>query len=185
MHTVANPDAGALVGVVDVHYGDDQARSALVVARRPDLSASEHEFVVDVSPIAPYTPGALFERELPCIRAVVAAGPPLELLVVDGYATLDPDGKPGLGARAAAALRIPVIGVAKTSFRTATHAVPVVRGTATRPLYVTAAGGIEAGEAADLVMRMAGPFRIPWALARADRLARGREQPLTSTPPEP
>jgi hypothetical protein len=64
----------------------------------------------------------------------------LGLLVVDGYADLDPDGRPGLGAHAHAEFGIPVIGVAKSRFRTATHAVPVARGSSVRPLFVTAAG---------------------------------------------
>ena len=60
-----------------------------------------------------------------------------------------------------------MIGVAKSSFRTATHAVPVVRGSSVRPSYVTAAG-IPSADAADLVRRMAGRYRLPDALRRAD-----------------
>ena len=87
------------------------------------------------------------------------------------YADLDPGGRPGLGARAHAEFGVPVIGVAKSAFRTATHAVPVLRGTSARPLYVTAAG-MPRIEAADLVRRMAGRHRLPDALRRADALAR-------------
>ena len=60
--------------------------------------------------------------------------------MVDGYADLETVGLPGLGAHAYAEFGIPVIGVAKSRFRTATHAVPVVRGSSGRPLFVTAAG---------------------------------------------
>jgi len=91
--------------------------------------------------------------------------------VVDGYADLDPDGRPGLGARAHAEFGVPVIGVAKTAFRTATHAIPVLRGASARPLYVTAAGMSRLG-AAELVRQMAGRHRMPDALRRADTLAR-------------
>jgi deoxyinosine 3'endonuclease (endonuclease V) len=91
------------------------------------------EHVVNVPRVAPYEPGALFKRELPCIRAVLALNGPLDILVVDGYATLDPGGRPGLGAYVADAFNLPVIGVAKTPFRAATHAIEVIRGTATRP----------------------------------------------------
>ena len=63
-----------------------------------------------------------------------------------------------------------MIGVAKSRFRTATHAVPVVRGSSARPLFVTAAG-MPAADAADLVRRMAGRYRLPDALRRADTLA--------------
>ena len=80
---------------------------------------------------------------------------------------------PGLGAYAHAEFGVPVIGVAKTPFATATHAYPVVRGQATRPLYVTAAG-IPAADAAAIVQRMSGKFRMPDALRRVDALSRGR-----------
>jgi len=66
---------------------------------------------------------------------------------------------------------IPVIGVAKSRFRTATHAVPTGRGSSARPLFVTAAG-MSAADAADLVRRMAGRYRLPDALRGADHLAR-------------
>ena len=66
---------------------------------------------------------------------------------------------------------VPVIGVAKTAFRPATHAVPVLRGGSARPLYVTAAG-LPLASAADLVRRMAGRYRLPDALRRADALSR-------------
>lgn len=168
-----------LVGAVDVHYDDaGGARSALVVCRDRTFDAIDSEHVATLAQVAGCVPGALFERELPCIQAVLAAGPPLGLLVVDGYATLDPDGRPGLGAHAAEAFDLPVIGVAKTRFRAATHAVEVVRGGATRPLYVTVSGGVDVDDAAQIVAGMAGPHRIPAALGRADRLARGLDRPM-------
>ena len=91
--------------------------------------------------------------------------------MVDGYADLDPGGRPGLGAHAHTEFGIPVIGVAKSAFRTATHAVPVLRGTSAHPLFVTAAG-MPRDEAADLVRHMAGQHRLPDAMRRADTLAR-------------
>ena len=79
--------------------------------------------------------------------------------------------RPGLGAHAHAEFGIPVIGVAKSRFRAATHAMPVVRGFSVRPLFVTAAG-MPAADAADLVRRMVGRYRLPDALRRAGTLAR-------------
>jgi deoxyribonuclease V len=76
-----------------------------------------------------YRPGEFYLRELPPLRAVLHCIGGLGLLVVDGYADLGPDGRPGLGAYAHAEFGIPVIGVAKSAFRTATHTVPVLRGT--------------------------------------------------------
>lgn len=167
------------VGAVDVHYnGAGGATAALVICSESAFATVVAEHVANVDHTAPYVPGALFKRELPCIRAVLALSRSLELLVVDGYATLDPDGRPGLGAHAADAFSVPVIGVAKTRFRTATHAIEVVRGVTTRPLFVTAAGGIDIEGAARIVAGMAGPHRMPSALTRTDRLARGRALPV-------
>ena len=64
-----------------------------------------------------------------------------------------------------------MIGVAKSRYRTATHAVPVLRGSSARPLFVTSAG-MPRADAADLVRRMTGRHRLPDALRRADTLAR-------------
>lgn len=169
---------GGIVGVVDVHYdAHGAAKAALIVSRDLSLADVESEHVAEILRTAPYESGALFKRELPCIQAVLALGPSLDLLIIDGYATLDPHGRPGLGAHAAAVFDLPVIGIAKTPFRTATHAVEVTRGTATRPLYITTAGEFEVTKAAQIVTNMAGPYRIPDVLARVDRLARGRDQP--------
>jgi len=74
---------------------------------------------------------------------------------------------------------IPVTGVARSRFHTATHAVPVVRGSSGRPLFVTAAG-MPAADAADLVRCMAGRYRLPDALRRADTIA--RTGPPVATP---
>ncbi len=101
----------------------------------------------------------------------------LGLLIVDGYADLDPGGRPGLGAHAHAEFGIPVIGAAKSRFHTATHAVPVVRGSSVRPLLVTAAG-MPAADAADLVRHMAPAARrdAPCRHPRAGRPARRHDR---------
>lgn len=170
------------LGVVDVHYpATGGAHAALL--RFADVG---HARLIDertrwLPGAAPYEPGAFATRELPAILAVVS-GVGLGLLTVDGYVDLDPTGRPGLGARVHAELGVPVIGVAKSAFRTATHAVPVVRGQATKPLYVTAAG-IDLDRAATLVRDMAGPHRVPDALRDVDRLARGTG--LTTANPGP
>ena len=132
-----------------------------------------NERTVQAPEAAPYRPGQFYLRELPPLRAVLDGAGPLDLLVIDGYADLDPAGRPGLGAHLHAELGVPVVGVAKTAFRTATHAIAVRRGASARPLFMTAAG-IPVEQAARLVRDMAGPFRLPDALRRVDALARGR-----------
>jgi len=151
-----------LFAAADVYYlGSGGARAAAVVAA-----------------------DATFSHVLAPLRAVLRGIGGLGLLVVDGYADLDPAGRPGLGAHVHTEFAIPVIGVAKSAFRTATHAIAVRRGTSARPVFVTAAG-MRRTDAADLVQNMAGRFRIPDALRRADTLARTGPPPVNQTSHHP
>ena len=75
-----------------------------------------------------------------------------------------------------------MIGVAKSRFRTATHAVPVVRGSSARPLYVTAAG-MPTADAANLVRRMAGRYRLPRPALRRYPRAHGPARSHHDRPP--
>jgi deoxyribonuclease V len=159
------------------------ARAVAVLAADAAFSAVLAERTVLLPQVLPYRPGEFFLRELPLLRAVLAGLPRLGLFVIDGYADLDPAGRPGLGAHAHAAFGVPVIGVAKTRFRTATHPVEVLRGRSARPLFVTAAG-MPLDQAASLVQRMAGPFRLPDALRHADALACTGHDYTTAARPE-
>jgi deoxyribonuclease V len=166
-----------LLVAVDVHYLPDAgARAAMVAAGDRRFSLVTSTRTVMIPAVAPYRPGEFYQRELPPLRAVLPASSELALIVVDGYVDLDPGGRPGLGAHVHAEYGVPVIGVAKTAFESATHAAHVLRGQSVRPLYVTAAG-MPRRDAADLVAQMAGRFRLPDALKRVDRLARGLEPP--------
>lgn len=159
-------------GAVDVHYPDaGGARAALVVGDSATFGTVTEEHVAELSTVDAYTPGLFFMRELPAILAALAETADLDVVIVDGYVDLDPSGRKGLGAYLRDHVRSVVVGVAKSRFGTATHALPVHRGGSTRPLYVTAAG-IDPAEAAAMVSAMAGPHRIPDALRRVDRLAR-------------
>jgi deoxyribonuclease V len=166
----------ARYGAVDVHYPDaGGARAALVVAEEPTFGTVTEEHVAELSTVEAYSPGMFFVRELPAIIAVLAETADLNLVIVDGYVDLDPDGRKGLGAHLREHITAAVVGVAKTPFRTATHAPSVHRGGSTRPLYVTAVG-IDPSDAAAMVSAMAGAHRIPDALRRVDALSRQGER---------
>lgn len=64
-----------------------------------------------------------------------------------------------------------MIGVAKSVFRTAVHAISVLRGASAHPVFVTAAG-MSRADTAQLMQLMTGRFQIPDALRRAHQLAR-------------
>lgn len=155
---------------------DDSAASAkvaAVVAASFD-AADGQDAVVDVHGVAAYEPGAFYRRELPCLQAALAqlsvGGD--AVLVIDGYVFLDADGRKGLGAHLHDATGRAVVGVAKSPFKGSDFARAVVRGSAKRPLFVTAAG-VDLGDAAAAVAAMHGKHRLPTLVLRADQLARG------------
>ncbi len=170
-----------MYAVVDVDYRPapgaperDEAVAACVEFRAWTDAVPAAEHVRRIPQVEPYVPGQFYKRELPCVLAVLRdMTEPLELLVVDGYVFLDGDDRPGLGAHLYEALgrAVPVIGVAKNRFRANTAAIEVLRGDSNRPLFVTSVG-IEAAEAAELIERMHGNFRLPTLLKRVDRLCR-------------
>lgn len=164
-----------VMACVDVDYRDDQAMAACVLFHAWTDEQPAAQLVERVTGVAPYVPGEFFRRELPCLRAILQrVSQPLDLVIVDGYVWLGDETQPGLGAHLFEALgrQVPVVGVAKTRFRSASLAVGVVRGeNATRPLYVTAAG-IDVNEAARHVQQMHGPHRLPTLLKLVDSLCR-------------
>ena len=160
---------------IDVDYRDDHAIAAGILFREWTDETPAREIVERIDGIEPYVPGQFYRRELPCLRAVLArAGEPIELVVVDGYVWLGDEAHPGLGGHLYESLgrSTPVVGVAKTCFRSATLAVAVRRGEDTKkPLFVTAAGiGVE--EAARHVEGMHGTYRVPTLLKRVDSACR-------------
>lgn len=100
MGTGRHPVHG-LCAAVDVHYlRSGGARAAAVLAADATFAKVLAERTAVVPEVAPYRPGAFYRRELPPLRAVLDGTGGLGLLVVDGYADLDPGGRPGLGAHA-------------------------------------------------------------------------------------
>ena len=124
-----------LLAVTDVHYpASGGARAAAVLSHDSRFDAVVDERVAELDEVADYQPGRFYLRELPALRAVLGDATGLSLLIVDGYVDLEPDGRrPGLGAYCHEAFGVPVIGVAKTPFQPATHALEVRRGGALRP----------------------------------------------------
>jgi deoxyribonuclease V len=158
---------------VDVDYRTNGACAAALTFRDWSDAKAMDEKAVCVSNVEPYVPGEFFRRELPCLLAVLETLPPVETIVIDGYVWLDNASKLGLGGHLYKALggRVEVVGIAKTKFRGAVGVCETVRGTSTRPLYVSAAG-VEVHLAAGWVRSMHGKYRIPSLLARVDYLCR-------------
>jgi len=165
-----------MIAAVDVQYEEGCGYAACVTFADWTASTATHEYRCRQDSVGEYQPGEFWKRELPCLVAVLAlVEPSPEVIVIDGYVWLDGEGRPGLGARLFEAMggRASVVGVAKTAFRGSEHAARVLRPGSQRPLFVTAQG-IPLAEAAEHVGRMAGAYRIPDLLKRADQLARQR-----------
>jgi deoxyribonuclease V len=177
--SAAAVNSSSPIAFVDVHYEEPRARAACVYATAWTDAESFAEWTVELDHVMPYEPGRFFERELPCLTAVLARAPePPSTVVVDGYVILDRAGAPGLGAHLFEHFggRIPVVGIAKHAFRGSDFAVAVQRGDSERPLFVTARG-MPAETAAQLVATMHGEHRIPTLCTRVDHLARGLTAP--------
>ena len=162
-----------MIAALDVHYDEieSSALAAAVVFQNWEDEEPLQEYTVRCNGIAAYVPGQFFQRELPCLLAVLGViQEPINIVVIDGYVSLGD--KPGLGIHLWEALQRQkaVVGVAKTRFHSASS-VEVCRGLSKSPLFVTAAG-MEVAEAAAKVVTMAGSHRNPMLLKRVDQLAR-------------
>jgi deoxyribonuclease V len=163
-----------MIACIDVGYQEKSALAACITISDWKASAPVASHSVVIQKVEEYVPGAFYKRELPCIEAVLKElGAKPDVIVIDGYVWLDAQGKKGLGAHLFQLLNgaIPVIGVAKTSFATATNAIEVFRGQSSRPLWVTAIGTNEI-DAAKYVRSMHGKHRIPTILTLVDRLSK-------------
>jgi deoxyribonuclease V len=163
-----------LIAILDVDYRDPGAVAAAVLAADWSDPDPAQLLVAHLPVVAEYVPGEFFRRELPCLLTILAACQARpHVCVIDGYVWLGPD-RPGLGARLFEALggSVPVVGIAKSCFRSAGPvAAQVLRAKSRQPLWVTAVG-IDLAAAAEAVRSMHGPHRLPTLLKRADQLAR-------------
>ncbi|HEY3451300.1 MAG TPA: hypothetical protein VGK67_33385 [Myxococcales bacterium] len=156
------------------------ATAACVVLRSFDASESLEERTVTVRTVATRGSGRSFERELSLLRAVLGAvESEIQVAVIGGYVWLDGTTRPGLGAHLYQALgeSISVLGIADARCDAGKpEALEVRRGRGSRPVFVTSVG-FPPPVVGKLVGAMHGRGRIPWALARAAALGRGRERP--------
>ncbi|MBL0743492.1 endonuclease V [Chryseolinea lacunae] len=160
---------------IDVYYHNTTAKAVGVLFDDWQAATPTQIISTDVDDVADYEPGNFYKRELPCILKLLEQIDltTLDVIVVDGYVHLNDDGKAGLGAHLFEALggKIPVVGVAKTSFHNNTrNVVPVLRSSK-NPLFVTAIGTALPAAAAS-VQNMHGPFRMPTLLKVLDQETR-------------
>ncbi|CAD7815542.1 hypothetical protein CHRY9390_02990 [Chryseobacterium aquaeductus] len=109
-----------MIYAFDTYYYPDFALT-VCLAFEDWASAQEQEIFKEKTIInADYESGAFYKRELPCILSLLKE---IELksediIIVDGYVTLNNDGKIGLGGYLYEALykKYPIAGIAKNEF---------------------------------------------------------------------
>jgi deoxyribonuclease V len=161
--------------VLDVHYHKQVAHAACIEFLNWNDRVPARTIVVSTEVPSVYRPGRFFERELPCLIAVLErAGRHYESLIIDGYVFLDSPTVKGLGAHLEQALPYSptVIGVAKNPLRLADRFVTITRGKSKKPLFISSVN-MPVKKAAELVAGMDGPFRIPTLIRLADKTSRG------------
>lgn len=162
-----------MILAIDVHYRENIAKSVSIAFDNWTDTTPHTTHIVEIKKVAPYVPGQFYKRELPCILKVLEKSDlsTITLIIVDGYVVLDDTGKAGLGHYVYEALdrKIPIVGVAKRSFRdNQKNVVEVFRGTSKNPLYVSSVG-IDLAHAAEQVKNMAGDYRFPELLKILDQ----------------
>ncbi len=163
-----------MILATDVHYTGTGATAAGVVFDDWPDAQPVRTVVSRIAQVADYAPGLFYQRELPCLLALLREH---DLhpgcIVVDGYVYLDGWQRPGLGWHLFDALggTVPVVGVAKSAFAGIGAEHEVRRGGSERPLYVTCAG-MALGAAKAHVAAMHGDHRMPTLLRVVDQLSR-------------
>ena len=88
-----------MILAVDVNYREDEAVVGGVVFEKWSDKESVREIVVSIPEVKEYIPGRFYQRELPCIKALLKElATEIECIIVDGYVYLGSDDAPGLGA---------------------------------------------------------------------------------------
>jgi len=165
-----------MIYAFDTYYYEDHANTVCIAFEDWNSEKEYGIFNEKTEITSAYESGAFYKRELPCILSLLEKielkqG---DLIIVDGYVTLDNDGKIGLGGYLYEALnqKYPVIGIAKNGFASPdSQRRDILRGESKTPLFLTAKG-VNPDEILPKVVQMHGSYRIPTLLKKLDQLSR-------------
>jgi len=169
-----------MILAVDVAYKGTVALTAGILFRYWGDASPQKEITTLVDHIQDYIPGQFYQREMPCILALLTRLDELpNIIVIDGFVYLEREHRAGLGRHLYDELngKITVIGVAKKPFRDTPLETELYRGGSKNPLYITAIG-IDEEAAKAHIAEMHGRYRIPTLLKWVDQLCR---QQISST----
>ncbi len=162
-----------MILAIDVHYKVEYAKTIVLLFENWQSLTYSEIVEVNSNTVAEYIPGEFYKRELPCILEALNQidSNKIEAIIIDGYVYIDDNMQLGLGGHLHQALdfKIPVIGVAKTSFKNNKNSViEVFRGESKKPLYVSAIG-YDHNKAAQNIQQMYGEYRLPYLLKLMDQ----------------
>lgn len=165
-----------MIYAFDTYYYPDYAYTVCLAFENWTDEREAAVFTEKTSVVSGYESGAFYKRELPCILSLLRKIDLKEedFIIVDGYVTLDDNGKTGLGGYLYESLsqKVPVIGIAKNGFNAPdSKRKEICRGESKTPLFLTTAG-IDAEYMVNTIKSMQGNFRIPALLKKLDQLTR-------------
>jgi len=169
-----------MIYAFDTFYYEDFAKTVCIAFEDWNSETESFIYSENTEIIADYESGAFYKRELPCILSLLKKIDLKEgdLIIVDGYVTLDNSGKIGLGGYLYESLnkKYPVIGIAKNGFASEDDLRKTVfRGESKTPLFLTAVG-IDTDDIKIKVENMYGAYRIPTLLKKLDQLTREKDE---------
>ncbi len=167
-----------MILAIDVKYYDKEATAKAIGVLFNWLDKEPSKIIVkEVHNIHEYISGQFYKRELPCILEILKAAiniDDIDTVIVDGHVYISNEMDYGLGAHLWSSLngRIPVIGVAKRTFKTNMNTVAkLYRGESKTPLYVSSIG-MDLKEAVKRIQQMHGSYRLPTILKEVDRITK-------------
>ncbi|WP_211226574.1 endonuclease V [Pedobacter glucosidilyticus] len=164
-----------IILAMDVHYRENVAK-AVGALFKWESDAPNELIVKYIDDVSEYIPGEFYKRELPCIREIIDSADlnRIAVIIVDSHIYINNNREYGLGGKLWQELgqRIPVIGVAKSSFKDNQETItPIKRGNSKKPLYISSIG-IELEVAARLILNMKGKYRLPDILKTLDSVTK-------------
>jgi len=161
-----------MILALDVHYKAAGAKAVGVLFNWEDTFVEE-VIIEYINEVADYVPGEFYKRELPCLLKIIEqlSLDNINAIIIDGYVYIDNDMNFGLGGRLWETLekRVPVIGVAKTSFFKNKHTVrELKRGISNSPLYISSIG-LQLDTCVSFIRNMKGDYRMPDILTFLDK----------------
>ncbi|MDY0931204.1 endonuclease V [Chryseobacterium sp. CFBP8996] len=169
-----------MIYAFDTFYYEDFAKTVCIAFEDWNSETESFIYSENTEISADYESGAFYKRELPCILSLLKKIDLKEgdLIIVDGYVTLDNSGKIGLGGYLYESLnqKYPVIGIAKNGFASEDSLRKTIfRGESKTPLFLTAVG-IDTDDIKIKVENMYGAYRIPTLLKKLDQLTREKDE---------